>query len=100
MGDALMCKACGSFLSVDGGCDCTKVKDTTHLQRAVPVHVARLEEALRVARQELEGIVHFSDGFAVYWDQGPLGAELRKWIDGARSAIAAIDALTEDRAHG
>lgn len=36
---------------------------------------------------ELEGIVAFSDGFGLYGN-GPAAQELRKWIAGARTAIA------------
>jgi hypothetical protein len=39
----------------------------------------------------LEGIVHFSDGFVVYSKDGPVGDELRKWIEAARSTIADAD---------
>lgn len=36
---------------------------------------------------ELEGLVHFSDGFGLYGD-GPAAKELRRWVYGARAAIA------------
>jgi hypothetical protein len=36
---------------------------------------------------ELEGLVHFADGFGIY-GEGPAAKELRKWIEGARAAIA------------
>jgi hypothetical protein len=38
--------------------------------------------------RDLEGIVHFSDGFLVYYDNGPLGKSLREWIESAKATIA------------
>lgn len=37
---------------------------------------------------ELEGIVHFADGFAFYRTESPAGKALEEWINGARYVIA------------
>lgn len=48
---------------------------------------ARLIAAAPDLLFELEGLVHFSDGFGLY-GEGPAAVELRKWVEGARTAIA------------
>lgn len=48
---------------------------------------ARLIAAAPDMLFELEGIVAFADGFGCYSSDGPIGKELRKWIEGARAAI-------------
>lgn len=48
---------------------------------------ARLIAAAPDLLFELEGLVHFADGFGVFSDN-PAAVELRKWIEGARAAIA------------
>lgn len=48
---------------------------------------ARLIAAAPDLLFELEGLLHFSDGFGVY-GENPAAVELRKWIAGARRAVA------------
>lgn len=49
---------------------------------------ARLISAAPELLQELEGIIAFTDGFAMYHTDSPAGHGLRAWINGARAAIA------------
>ena len=65
----------------------------------VPLSWLRALQAAQPDREEkllfeLEGIVAFSDGFGLYGD-GPAAKELRKWIAGARAAIASMKGTPE-----
>lgn len=65
------------FLAHSNGLDDERDIATGHLIAAAPD-----------LYQELDGIVHFADGFVVYYNDGPLGKALRSWIEGARTALA------------
>lgn len=59
-----------------------------HEREAVETRAnARLIAAAPDLLFELEGLVNFSDAFGLYGND-PLAVELRKWIAGARAAIA------------
>lgn len=66
------------------------VNDFTFSYTGTPEAIAnaRLIAAAPDLLRELEGVVHFADGFACYYSDGPAGRALREWINGARAAIA------------
>jgi hypothetical protein len=58
-------------------------------------------DLIRQAVEALSGIIHFADGFVVYYDSGPLGQSLREWINEARTVHAALTAaLAEEPGDG
>lgn len=83
-------------MSADDESGCDYIKALRAIEAAVLSASAGEKKEQPDLLSELEGIVHFADGFHCYHDQGPLGIELRRWIEGARSAIAASKSNQQD----